>query len=82
MVKVFFNNSCNICRAEISHYKKHGNDNVEWIDVTNNEEAQKITSKSKAIIVVGIYGLPPDLDKIIEIAKEGYLVLNKKKLKK
>ena len=46
MVKVFFNNSCNICRAEISHYKKHGNDNVEWIDVTNNEEAQKITSKS------------------------------------
>ena len=46
MVKVFFNNSCNICRAEISHYKKYGNDNVEWIDVTNNEEAQKITSKS------------------------------------
>jgi len=46
MVKVFFNNSCNICRAEISHYKKHSNDNVEWIDVTNNEEAQKITLKS------------------------------------
>ena len=46
MVKVFFNNSCNICRAEISHYKKHSNKNVEWIDVTNNIEAQKITSKS------------------------------------
>ena len=46
MVKVFFNNSCNICRAEISHYKKHSNENVEWIDVTNNVEAQKITSKS------------------------------------
>ena len=46
MVKVFFNNSCNICRAEISHYKKHSNENVEWIDVTNNLEAQKITSKS------------------------------------
>ena len=46
MVKVFFNNSCNICRAEIAHYKKHSDDNVEWIDVANNEEAQKITSKS------------------------------------
>ena len=41
MVKVFFNNSCNICRTEINHYKKHCNDNIEWIDVTNNSEAQK-----------------------------------------
>ena len=46
MVKIFFNNSCNICRAEISHYKKHSGENIEWIDVTNNVEAQKITSKS------------------------------------
>ena len=46
MVKVFFNNSCNICRAEINHYKKHSDNNVEWVDVTNNEAAQKSTSKS------------------------------------
>ena len=46
MVKVFFNNSCNICRAEINHYKKHSNDSVEWIDVTTNEEAQRVTSRS------------------------------------
>ena len=46
MVKVFFNNSCNICRAEINHYKKHSDNSVEWIDVTTNEEAQKATSKS------------------------------------
>ena len=46
MVKVFFNNSCNICRDEIRHYKKQSNEKVEWIDVTNNEEAQKVTSKS------------------------------------
>ena len=26
--KVFFNNSCNICRAEINHYKKHSNKTV------------------------------------------------------
>ena len=46
MVKVFFNNSCNICRAEINHYKKNSDNNIEWIDVTNNNEAKKITSKS------------------------------------
>ena len=46
MVKVFFNNSCNICRAEINHYKKHSDNSVEWIDVTSNEDAQKLTSKS------------------------------------
>ena len=44
--KVFFNNSCNICRAEINHYKKHSNKDIEWVDVTNNNEAQKVTSKS------------------------------------
>ena len=46
MVKVFFNNSCNICRTEINHYKKYSSNNLEWVDVTNNIEAQKITSKS------------------------------------
>ena len=46
MVKVFFNNSCNICRAEINHYKKHSDDKIRWIDVADNKEAQNITSKS------------------------------------
>ena len=46
MVKIFFNNSCNICRAEINHYKKHSSEVLEWIDVTSNHEAQKLTSKS------------------------------------
>ena len=46
MVKVFFNNSCNICRAEINHYKKHSGDNLEWVDVTDNQDAQQLTSKS------------------------------------
>ena len=44
--KVFFNNSCNICRTEINHYKKNSKENIEWVDVTNNKEAQQITSKS------------------------------------
>ena len=46
MVKVFFNNSCNICRAEINHYKKHSDGNLEWVDVTDNQDAQQLTSKS------------------------------------
>ena len=46
-IKVFFNNSCSICRFEINHYKKISDSNLEWIDITNNEEALKITSKSK-----------------------------------
>ena len=46
MVKVFFNNSCNICRAEINHYKKHSDSNMEWVDVTDNQDAQQLTSKS------------------------------------
>ena len=46
MVKVFFNNSCNICRNEINHYKKHCDDSIKWVDVTDNQEAQKATSRS------------------------------------
>ena len=46
-IKVFFNNSCNICRFEINHYKKVANTSLEWIDITNNDEALKITGKSR-----------------------------------
>ena len=46
-VKVFFNNSCNICKIEIDHYKKHSDDNLEWVDITNNKQAVDLTSKSK-----------------------------------
>ena len=46
-IKVFFNNSCNICRLEINHYKKISDTNLEWVDITNNEEAIKLTSKSQ-----------------------------------
>ena len=46
-IKVFFNNSCNICRLEINHYKKISDSNLEWVDITNNEEAIKLTSKSQ-----------------------------------
>ena len=47
-IKVFFNDSCNVCRLEINHYKKIADSNLEWIDITNNDEALKLTSKSQA----------------------------------
>ena len=46
-IKVFFNNSCNVCRLEINHYKKISDDNLEWVDITNNQQAVNLTSKSK-----------------------------------
>ena len=46
-LKVFFNNSCNICKLEIDHYKKISDDSLEWVDITNNQEAMELTSKSK-----------------------------------
>ena len=70
-IKVFFNNSCSVCRLEINHYKKIADSNLEWIDITNNNEALKLTSKSQEellrrlhviddgkVIVVGIVKAP------------------------
>ena len=45
-IKVFFNNSCLVCRKEISHYKNICNDNFNWIDINNNKKAIELTSKS------------------------------------
>ena len=46
-IKVFFNNSCSVCKLEINHYKKIADSNLEWIDITNNDEALKLTQKSQ-----------------------------------
>ncbi len=46
-IKVFFNNSCNICKMEIDHYKRNSDENLEWVDITNNQQAVDLTSKSK-----------------------------------
>jgi predicted DCC family thiol-disulfide oxidoreductase YuxK len=44
-MKVYFNNSCKICRSEINLYKKENIEEIEWIDITNNSNAEKETSK-------------------------------------
>ena len=45
-MKVFFNNSCKICRSEINLYKKENVKDIDWIDITNNSDAEKETSRN------------------------------------
>jgi len=45
-MKVFFNNSCKICRSEINLYKKEDIKDIDWIDITNNLDAEKETSRN------------------------------------
>ena len=44
-MKVYFNNSCKICRSEINLYKKENIEEIDWVDITNNSAAEKETSK-------------------------------------
>ncbi len=44
-MKVYFNNSCKICKAEIDLYKKQKINEINWVDITDNELAEKETSK-------------------------------------
>ena len=45
-MKIFFNNSCSICRSEINVYKKQGIKQLEWVDITNNKDAERDTQKT------------------------------------
>ena len=45
-MKVYYNNSCNVCRAEINLYKKQKIREIEWVDITNNKKAERDTSKN------------------------------------
>ena len=50
-MKVYYNQSCSICRVEINHYKKQNIKEIEWIDITNNLTAEKDTLKnSKSLL--------------------------------
>jgi predicted DCC family thiol-disulfide oxidoreductase YuxK len=50
-VKVYFNNSCNICRAEINLYKKQNIEDIEWIDITDNKAAEIETKKNNKTLL-------------------------------
>ena len=45
-MKVYFNNSCKICRSEINLYKKENVKDIDWIDITNNLDAEKETLRN------------------------------------
>ena len=44
-MKVYYNESCSICRAEINLYKKQNIEEIDWVDITNNIAAEDETSK-------------------------------------
>ena len=44
-MKVYYNKSCSICRAEINLYKKQNIKEIDWIDITNNMAAKNETLK-------------------------------------
>ena len=46
IMKVYFNNSCKICKAEIDLYKKEEISEINWVDITNNEQAKIETKKN------------------------------------
>ena len=74
-IKVFFNNSCSICRLEINHYKKIAGSNLEWIDITNNEDALKLTSKNQYELLRRLHVI--DDGKVISGAKAFVVIWSK-----
>jgi predicted DCC family thiol-disulfide oxidoreductase YuxK len=74
-MKVYFNNSCKICRSEINLYKKENIEAIDWIDITNNSNAEKETSKKDKELLRRIH--VKDGSRIIEGA-EAFLFVWKK----
>ena len=74
-MKVYFNNSCKICRSEINLYKKEKIEEIDWVDITNNNLAEKETSKSSKELLRRLH--VKDGEKVIQGA-EAFLVLWKK----
>ena len=74
-IKVFFNNSCSVCRLEINHYKKISDSNLEWIDITNNDDALKITSKTQKELLRRLHVI--DNGKVIGGAKAFIIIWSK-----
>ena len=74
-MKVYFNNSCKICKAEIDLYKKERIEEIDWIDITNNKLAEEETSKDSKQLLRRLH--VKDGEKILGGA-EAFLLLWKK----
>ena len=75
VMKVYFNNSCKICKAEIELYKKEKIQEIEWVDISNNDLAERETLKSSKELLRRLH--VKEDEKIIQGA-EAFLVLWKK----
>ena len=74
-MKVYFNESCKICKAEIDLYKKEKVQEINWIDITNNNLAEKETSKNSKELLRRLH--VEDEGKVLQGA-EAFLVVWKK----
>ena len=74
-MKVYFNNSCNICRAEINLYKKQNIEDIDWIDITNNKSAEVETQKNDKTLLRRLHIM--DGERIVDGA-EAFLLIWKK----
>ena len=74
-MKVYFNNSCKICRAEINLYKKENIKEIDWVDITNNLTEEKETLKNDKDLLRRLH--VKEGEKIIEGA-EAFLFVWKK----
>ena len=74
-MKVYFNNSCKICKAEIDMYKKQKIQEIDWVDITNNMSAEKETLKSDKELLRRLH--VKDNEKVFEGA-EAFLLLWKR----
>ena len=74
-MKVYFNNSCKICKTEIDLYKKEQIKEIDWVDITSNELAEKETSRTNKQLLRRLHVV--ENEKVIEGA-EAFLVLWKK----
>ena len=60
---------------EINHYKKISNSNLEWFDITNNDDALKLTSKSQKELLRRLHVI--DDGKVIGGAKAFVVIWSK-----
>jgi len=74
-MKVYFNNSCKICKAEIDLYKKQKIQEIDWIDITGNSLAEKEISRTDKELLRRLH--VKDGEKVLQGA-EAFLIVWKK----
>ena len=74
-MKVYFNNSCKICKAEIDLYKKEKIQEIDWIDITDNSSAEKEISRTDKELLRRLH--VKDGEKVLQGA-EAFLLVWKK----